>query len=194
MNILASIVCGLPCGRAGLNRLDPAFDSERTITMPPTPAEIAAILSTPEQAKQVLRLLPLGVLDALADAIPPVMQEALSALLAERVRAFLDDTDRELRDEAAYFTTIEEHGEATWSPFIAALSPREGIPTLGNAVTNVHACTTAEENLAAELTDPDLRSALRRLAELDPPDHEDVLRVHLRTGEVEHLRQASNCS
>ncbi|MFF5019045.1 hypothetical protein [Streptomyces sp. NPDC001165] len=162
--------------------------------MPPTPAEIAAILSTPEQAKHVLRLLPLSILDALADAIPPAAQEALSTLLVERVRAFLDDTGSRHQGEAAYFTTIEEYGEATWSPFIAALASGESLPALGHAVTSVHACTTAEEHLAAELTDPDLRSALRRLAELDPPDHEDVLRVHLRTGEVEHLRPESNRS
>ncbi|QDN54277.1 hypothetical protein [Streptomyces sp. S1D4-20] len=162
--------------------------------MLPTPAEIAAILSAPEPAKQVLRLLPLGVLDALADAIPPAAQAALSALLAERVRAFLDGTGSQHVSEAAYFTTTEEHGKATWSPFIAALAPSEGLPALGHALTSIHAYTTAETHLAAELSDPDLRSALSRLAELDPPDHEDVLRVHLRTSEVEHLRPWANRS
>jgi hypothetical protein len=168
------------------------LNQEEPFTMLPTPAEVAAILSSPEQAKQVLRLLSLGALDALADAIPPATQVALSALLAERVRAFLDGAGRQHLNGAAYFTTVEEHGEATWSPFIAALAPSEDRPTLGHATTSTQAYTTAEAHLAAELTDPDLRSALRRLADLDPPDHEDVLRVHLRTGEVEHLRQGRN--
>ncbi|MET9778598.1 hypothetical protein ABZ023_30840 [Streptomyces sp. NPDC006367] len=156
--------------------------------MLPTPAEVAAILSTPEQAKQVLRLLPLGALDALADAIPPAMQGALSALLAERVRAFLDDAGGQHMNGTAYFTTTEEYGESTWSPFIVALAASEDRPTLSRAATSTQSYTTEEARLAAELTDPDLRNALRRLAELDPPDHEDVLRVHLRTGDVEHLR------
>ena len=127
--------------------------------MRPTPAEVAAILSTPEQAKQVLSLLPLDVLDALADAIPSAAQRALAVLLVERVRAFLDDTDDQHESGSAYFTTTEEHGEATWNPFIDALSPCEG-----HTVTSTQTYTSVEVRLAAELTDPDLRSALRRLA------------------------------
>ncbi|MFJ2630308.1 hypothetical protein ACIO6T_45275 [Streptomyces sp. NPDC087532] len=157
--------------------------------MPPTAPDVAALLATPEQARQILAQLPLEALDALADAIPAAAQKALAAGLVERVRAFLDGTDSTQHNKVAYFTPTEEHGEATWSPFIDALSPSEGPAIPGHTVTNIQALTTAEAHLADELTDPDPRNTLRRLAEFDPPDDQDVLRVDLRTGEVDHLRK-----
>ncbi|MFF9819328.1 hypothetical protein [Streptomyces sp. NPDC014006] len=87
---------GIGGGHDSFSSLLSVAQHQRSAILPPTPAEAAAILSTPEKAKQVLRLLPLGVLDALADAILPITQEALSALLTERVRAFLDDTGSQL--------------------------------------------------------------------------------------------------
>lgn len=68
-----------------------------------------------------------------------------------------------------------------WSPFVAALSSTEDDPDLRHTRT-VMAVPVGEAALAEEVfADPELADALNPLAALDPPGHEDVLRIHLPT-------------
>ncbi|MGV4890794.1 hypothetical protein ACSR0Z_30260 (plasmid) [Streptomyces viridosporus] len=90
---------------------------------------------------------------------------------------------------AAYFTTTErrtaDSTQVGWSPFVAALASTEEIPDLRHTSTTATAVPIGEAARAEEVfADPELATALNRLAALDPPGHEDVLRVHLPTRQV----------
>ncbi|WP_236043876.1 hypothetical protein [Streptomyces pilosus] len=75
-----------------------------------------------------------------------------------------------------------------WSPFVAALTSTESIPDLRHTSTAATAVPIGEAAMAEEVfADPELAAALNRLAALDPPQHEDVLRVHLPTGQITRL-------
>jgi hypothetical protein len=93
---------------------------------------------------------------------------------------------------AAYFTTTERRAadgmHLGWSPFVAALSDSEGAPDLRPTRTTATAVPVGEAALAEEVfADPELVAALNRLTVLDPPDHGDVLRVHLPTRTVTRI-------
>jgi hypothetical protein len=150
--------------------------------------ELAASLAAPTAAtvRDALRSLTPAALDALAVEVVEATEEAWRQVVVSRVAAFAAAQPRGGRAPvAAYFTTIERMStdgmSIEWNPFMAALTTNEDIPDLRNTRTTVRVVRPPETALAQEIADPELVTALDRLALLDPPNHEDVLRVHLPT-------------
>ncbi|MGW5657193.1 hypothetical protein [Streptomyces humi] len=153
---------------------------------------LAGLLSEPANpdVREALYSMTPSALEALASEALTVTEEKWRKVVVEQVRAFAAEQPGDGRPVvAAYFTATEQRDEEgpfiTWSPFIAALSPTEEVPDLRHTATTA---TLVPVNEAAEVkehfADPELVQALDALAALDPPAHEDILRVHLPTRTV----------
>ncbi|MFD0069959.1 hypothetical protein ACFV99_26470 [Streptomyces sp. NPDC059944] len=159
-----------------------------------TPAELAALLSEPTSPllREAIRSLPLEPLEALVIEGLAATENALRQVVVDRVAAFVADQDEDgPAPVAAYFTTTERRTTegVTWSPFIAALASTEEMPDLRHTSTTVVSVPVGEAELTDALfADPELSHALTRLAAMDEPSHEDVLRVHLPTRRVTRVR------
>ncbi|MGW5136797.1 hypothetical protein [Streptomyces sp. NPDC004135] len=158
------------------------------------PTELAGLLAWPTKSlvRDALRRLAPRTLDALIIETLSATEEAWQQVVVDRVAAFAaEQTGDNPPAVAAYFTTIERTTEGLgvgWSPFIAALTSSEDIPDLRHTTTTVTAVPVGEAAMAEEIfADPELATALNRLAVLDPPGHEDILRVHLPTQQVTRL-------
>ncbi|MEH0433914.1 hypothetical protein QBB34_47995 [Streptomyces stelliscabiei] len=158
--------------------------------------ELAALLAEPTTPlmRAALRGLPPKTLDTLATVADQAAEQGWRQVVADRVRAFVDEQPGDgPQAVTAYFTTTEQRTgsgvSVGWSPFIAALAPTEEMPDLRHTETTaimvpVDEAVRAEEDFA----DPKLSEALIRLAALDPPEHADVLRVHLPTSRVTRVK------
>lgn len=159
------------------------------------PLELAELLTAPTEhpVRKALRELAPREPDALVIAALAATEEAWRQVLVSRVKAFAAGQPGDGRPAvAAYFTTTERRAadgmRLGWSPFVAALSDTEAIPDLRPTRTTVTAVPVGEAALAEEVfADPELTAALNRLAVLDPPDHGDILRVHLPTRAVTRI-------
>ncbi|MGW0094877.1 hypothetical protein ACWDWS_38750 [Streptomyces sp. NPDC003328] len=115
-------------------------------------------------------------------------------MAVDRVRAFVAEQPADGPPVlAAYFTTVEYRAAdgllLRWNPIVAALASTEDTRDLGHTHTTARAIGLGEPELAeADFADPELANALNRLAALDRPAHEDVLRVHLPTGRITRMR------
>ncbi|GJF26548.1 hypothetical protein [Streptomyces sp. HO565] len=158
--------------------------------------ELAELLTAPTEhpVREALRELAPRELDALVIEALAATEEAWRQVLVSRILAFAAGQPGEGHPPAvaAYFTTTER-GAADgmrlgWSPFVAALADTEAVPDLRPTRTTVTAVPVGEATLAEEVfADPELAAALNRLAALDPPDHGDILRVHLPTRAVTRI-------
>lgn len=159
------------------------------------PIELAGLLAAPTESpvRDALRRLAPRALDALTIEALSATEEAWRQVAVDRVAAFAaGQPDGGRPVVAAYFTTTErrtaEGMHVGWSPFVAALTSTEDIPDLRHASTTATAIPIGEAEMTEEvLADPELAAALNRLAAIDPPRHEDVLRVHLPTRQVTRL-------
>ncbi|GHB77594.1 hypothetical protein GCM10010377_79820 [Streptomyces viridiviolaceus] len=159
------------------------------------PLELAELLTAPTQhpVREALRELAPRELDALVIEALAATEEAWRQVVVSRVKAFTDGQPGDGRPAVAvYFTTTERRAadgmHLGWSPFIAALANTEAVPDLRPTRTTVTAAPVGEAAPAEEIfADPELAAALNRRAALDPPGHEDVLRVHLPTREVTRI-------
>ncbi|MCX4462472.1 hypothetical protein OOK58_00090 [Streptomyces sp. NBC_01728] len=154
------------------------------------PRELASALISPTTplVREALGHLPLESLEALTIEALPATEEGLRQVVVDRVIAFVaQQSEGGAAPVAAYFTPTERRAAegVTWSPFIAALASTEEVPDLRHTRTRAVAVPVREAELAeAEFADQELAAALHRLAAMDPPGHEDVLRVHLPTRQV----------
>ncbi|WP_438306580.1 hypothetical protein ACSHXN_43895 (plasmid) [Streptomyces sp. HUAS TT11] len=126
--------------------------------------------------RDALRLLHPKVLDALIIEALEATEEAWRQVAVDRVRAFVAEQPKDGPPMlAAYFTTVEHRAadglHLRWNPIVAALASTEDTPDLGHTHTAARAIGLGE-----------------RLAALDRPTHEDVLRVHLPTGRITRMR------
>ncbi|WP_406834805.1 hypothetical protein ACICHK_00085 [Streptomyces sp. AHU1] len=157
------------------------------------PPELAALLSEPTSPllREAIRSLPLDSLEALVIESLAATENALRQVVVDRVTAFVAEQEGDgPAPVAAYFTPTERRaaGGVTWSPFIAALASTEEMPDLRHTSTRVVSVPVGEAELADALfADPELAKALARLAAIDEPGHQDVLRVHLPTRQVTRL-------
>ncbi|MER6405865.1 hypothetical protein ABT269_20475 [Streptomyces viridosporus] len=158
------------------------------------PLELAGLLAAPTQppVRDALRRLAPKSLDALIIEALSATEEAWRQVVVDRVAAFADGQPGGRPVVAAYFTTTErrtaEGMHVGWSPFVAALASTEDIPDLRHTRTTATAVPIGEAAMTEEVfADPELAAALNRLAAIDPPRHEDVLRVHLPTRQVTRL-------
>ncbi|MFD5814677.1 hypothetical protein [Streptomyces sp. NPDC127038] len=158
-----------------------------------TPPELAALLSQPTSPllREAIRSLPLDSLEALVIESLTATENALQHVVVDRVAAFVAEQEGDAPTPvAAYFTPTERRAAEglTWSPFIAALASTEEVPDLRHASTRVVSVPVGESELTDALfADPELSKALTRLAAIDEPGHQDVLRVHLPTRQVTRL-------
>lgn len=158
--------------------------------------ELAALLTEPTTPlmRAALRSLPPKILQTLATVADQAAERAWRQVVADRVRAFAAEQPGDKPQAvAAYFTTTEQHTgsgmSVGWSPFIAALTPTEEMPDLRHTETTARMVPVGEAAEAEEdFADPKLSEALHRLAALDPPAHEDVLRIHLPTSRVTRMK------
>jgi hypothetical protein len=160
-----------------------------------TPDALAELLAAPTAplVRDALRRLPAKALDALAIETVEATEEAWGQVAIDRVMAFAAGQPDDGRPAvAAYFTTIEhvtaQGVHLEWNPFIAALSSSENVPDLRHTRTTVRVVPVGETTLAKEIADPELVLALDRLAVLDPPDHEDILRIHLPSRRITRVQ------
>ncbi|MEW2000824.1 hypothetical protein ACFWFH_34175 [Streptomyces coelicoflavus] len=159
------------------------------------PLELAELLTAPTEhpVREALRELAPRELDALVIEALAATEEAWRQVLVSRVKAFAAGQPGDGRPAvAAYFTTTERRAadgmRLGWSPFVTAFAATEAIPDLRPTRTTVTAVPVGEAALAEEIfADQELAAALNRLAALDPPDHGDILRVHLPTREVTRI-------
>jgi hypothetical protein len=158
------------------------------------PIELAELLDAPTKplVRDALRRLAPRTLDTLIIEAISATEEAWRQVVVDRVAAFAAEQPGDNPPAvAAYFAPIERPTESLgvgWSPFIAALTSSEDIPDLRHTTTTVTLVPVGEAAMAEEMfADPELAAALNRLAALDPPGHEDVLRVHLPTRQVTRL-------
>jgi hypothetical protein len=158
------------------------------------PIELAGLLAAPTEpaVRDALRRLAPRALDALTIEALSATEEAWRRVVVDRVAAFAAGQPGDRPVVAAYFTTTErrtaEGVHLGWSPFVAALASTEDIPDLRHTSTTATAVPIGEAEAAEEVfADPELAAALNRLAAIDPPRHEDVLRVHLPTRQVTRL-------
>ncbi|MEV5358177.1 hypothetical protein [Streptomyces sp. NPDC052693] len=155
--------------------------------------ELAGLLAAPTEQpmRDALRRMPPRSLDALIIEALAATEEAWRQVVVDRVAAFAAGQEGARPAAAAYFAPIERTTEGLgvgWSPFIAALTSSEDIPDLRHTTTTVTRVPVGEAAMTEEMfADPELAAALNRLAALDPPGHEDVLRVHLPTRQVTRL-------
>ncbi|MFI6340751.1 hypothetical protein [Streptomyces sp. NPDC050535] len=157
------------------------------------PRDLAAALATPTAplVREALTHLPLKSLEALTIEVLTVTEEKLRQAVVDRVIAFVTAEDEgAAAPVAAYFTPTERRaaGGLTWSPFIAALASTEDMPDLRHTRTSAVPVPAREAELTDTVfADQELAAALNRLAAVDPPGHEDVLRVHLPTRQVTRM-------
>ncbi|CAL9670658.1 hypothetical protein SUDANB15_07377 (plasmid) [Streptomyces sp. enrichment culture] len=158
------------------------------------PIKLAGLLAAPTESpvRDALRHLAPRALDALTIEALSATEEAWRRVTVDRVAAFAAGQPGDRPVVAAYFTTVErrtaEGMHVGWSPFIAALTSTEDIPDLRHTRTTATAVPIGEAEMAEEVfADPELAAALNRLAAIDPPRHEDILRVHLPTRQVARL-------
>jgi hypothetical protein len=158
------------------------------------PIELAGLLAAPTEppVRDALRRLAPRALDALTIEALSATEEAWRRVAVDRVAAFAAGQPGDRPVVAAYFTTTErrtaEGMHVGWNPFVAALASTEDIPDLRHTSTTATAVPIGEAEAAEEVfADPELAAALNRLAAIDPPRHEDVLRVHLPTRQVTRL-------
>ncbi|MEU9191320.1 hypothetical protein AB0D14_43955 [Streptomyces sp. NPDC048484] len=158
--------------------------------------ELAALLAEPTTplVRAALRGLPPKTLETLASVADQTAEQGWRQVVTDRVRAFADEQPGDgPQAVAAYFTTTEyptgSGMPVGWSPFIAALTPTEEMPDLRHTETTARMVPVGEAAEAEEdFADPKLAEALHRLAALDPPRHDDVLRVHLPTSRVTRVK------
>ncbi|MDG9709770.1 hypothetical protein [Streptomyces sp. DH10] len=158
--------------------------------------ELAALLAEPTtpQMRAALRGLPPKTLETLATVADQAAERGWQQVVVDRTRAFVAEQPGDgPQAVAAYFTTTEQPTgsgmSVGWSPFIAALAPTEEMPDLRHTETRARMVPVGEAARAEEdFADPRLAEALHRLAALDPPSHEEVLRVHLPTGRVTRVK------
>ncbi|WNZ06151.1 hypothetical protein [Streptomyces sp. 11x1] len=158
--------------------------------------ELAALLAEPTTPlmRAALRDLPPKTLETLATVADHAAERGWRQVVADRARAFADEQPGDgPQAVAAYFTTTEQRTgsgmSVGWSPFIAALAPTEEMPDLRHTETTARMVPVGEAARAEEdFADPKLSEALHRLAALDPPSHEDVLRVHLPSSRVTRMK------
>ncbi|MFE0725135.1 hypothetical protein PS783_37015 (plasmid) [Streptomyces enissocaesilis] len=160
------------------------------------PLELAELLAAPTQppVREALRELAPRELDTLVIEALAATEAAWRQVVVSRVKAFAAGQPGDGRPTvvAAYFTTTERRAAdgmyLGWSPFVAALSDSEDVPDLRPTRTTATAVPVGEAALTEEVfADPELAAALNRLTVLDPPDHGDVLRVHLPTRTVTRI-------
>ncbi|MEU0047271.1 hypothetical protein [Streptomyces werraensis] len=158
------------------------------------PIELAGLLAAPTESpvRDAPRRLAPRALDALTIEALSATEEAWRQVAVDRVAAFAAGQSGDRPVVAAYFTTAErrttEGMHVGWSPFVAALTSTEDIPDLRHTSTTATAIPVGEAEMTEEVfADPELAAALNRLAAIDPPRHEDVLRVHLSTRQVTRL-------
>ncbi|MFZ4246624.1 hypothetical protein ACOZDF_15090 [Streptomyces griseoincarnatus] len=156
------------------------------------PLDLAQMLAAPTDSpvRDTLRRLAPRSLDALIIEALSATEEAWRQVAVDRVLEFVAEQPGDGRPVvAAYFTTTERRTadgmHVGWSSFVAALASTEDVPDLRHTrTTAVGEAALAEEVFA----DPELTDALNRLAALDPPGHEDVLRIHLPTRQVTRVK------
>ncbi|MGV9895573.1 hypothetical protein [Streptomyces tendae] len=154
--------------------------------------ELTALLAEPTTplVRAALRGLPPKTLESLATVADQAAEQGWRQVVVDRVRAFAaEQPGGGPQPVTAYFTTTEQRTgsgvSVGWSPFIAALGPTEEMPDLRPTETTARMVPVGEADRTEEdFADPKLSEALHRLAALDPPAHEDVLRVHLPTSRV----------
>ncbi|MFC8372764.1 hypothetical protein ACFUIT_33205 [Streptomyces sp. NPDC057239] len=158
------------------------------------PIELAGLLATPTESpmRDALRRLAPRTLDALTIEALSATEEAWRRVVVDRVAAFAAGQPGDRPVVAAHFTTAKrrtaEGMHVGWSPFVAVLASTEEVPDLRHTSTTATAVPIGEAAMAEEVfADPELAAALNRLAAIDPPRHEDVLRVHLPTRQVTRL-------
>ncbi|MFE9769791.1 hypothetical protein ACFYPC_35605 [Streptomyces sp. NPDC005808] len=157
------------------------------------PRELTSALINPTTplVREALRHLPLKSLEALTIEALRATEEGAHQVVVDRVIAFASQQDEDgAAPVAAYFTPTERRtaNGLTWSPFIAALASTEEIPDLRHTHTTAVAVLVEEAELTdEEFADQELAAALNRIAAMDPPGHEDVLRVHLPTRQVTRM-------
>jgi hypothetical protein len=157
-----------------------------------TPSEMTALLAEPTTPLMhaALRGLSPKALETLATVADQAAKQGWRQVIVDRVRAFTDEQPGDAPQTAAAYFMTTEHRTADgmfvgWSPFIAALSPTEETPDLRHTETTARMVPVGEAASAEEgFADPKLTEALHRLAALDPPRHDDVLRDHLPTSRV----------
>ncbi|GHA51276.1 MULTISPECIES: hypothetical protein [Streptomyces] len=160
------------------------------------PLDLAQLLAAPTDppVRDALRRLAPRSLDALIIEALSATEEAWRQVAVDRVLEFVAEQPGDGRPVvAAYFTTTERRTadgmHVGWSPFVAALASTEDVPDLRHTRTTAVAVPVGEAALAEEVfADPELTDALNRLAALDPPGHEDVLRIHLPTRQVTRVK------
>jgi hypothetical protein len=152
----------------------------------------ALAVPTAPLVREALARLPLKSLESLTIEALNATEGKLRDVVVDRVAAF---AAQQVADGpspvAAYFTTIECRAMegVTWSPFVAALAATEEVPDLRHTRTQAIAVPVREAELTEKVfADKELVSALNRLAAIDPPDHGDVLRVHLPTRHITRVR------
>ncbi|MFF1276952.1 hypothetical protein ACFVZC_26615 [Streptomyces marokkonensis] len=158
------------------------------------PIKLAGLLAAPTESpvRDALRRLAPGALDALIIEALSATEEAWRRVVVDRVAPFAAGQPGDRPVLAAYFTTTErrtaEGMHVGWSPFDAALASTKDIPDLRHTSSTATAVPIGEAEMTEEVfADPELAAALNRLAAIDPPRHEDVLRVHLPTRQVARL-------
>lgn len=160
------------------------------------PLDLAELLAAPTEppVRDALRRLTPRPLDALIIEALSVTEEGWRQVVVDRVLEFVAEQPGNGRPVvAAYFTTTERRTadgmHVGWSPFVAALASTGDVPDLRHTRTTAMAVPVGEAALAQEVfADPELADALNRLAALDPPGHEDVLRIHLPTRQVTRVK------
>ncbi|MFE7077116.1 hypothetical protein ACFU96_44230 [Streptomyces sp. NPDC057620] len=154
--------------------------------------ELAAVLSTSTSplVREALSRLSLVSLEALTVEALTATEERLRQAVVDRVIALAAQSGKDgAAPVAAYFTATERESAqgCTWSPFIAALTSTEEAPDLRHTRTTAVAVPAGSARAPQRLADPALTFLLTRLAAVDPPGHEDVLRVHLLTRQVTRM-------
>ncbi|MDQ1051767.1 hypothetical protein [Streptomyces sp. V4I2] len=152
--------------------------------------DLASALATPTAplVREALTRLTLKSLESLTIESLTATEEKLREVVVDRVAAFAAQQSEDApAPVAAYFTPTERRAAqgVTWNPFIAALTTTEETPDLRHTHTRAVRVPVREAELTDTLfADRELASALNRLAAIDPPELEDVLRVHLPTRQV----------
>ncbi|MGW4951471.1 hypothetical protein [Streptomyces parvulus] len=160
------------------------------------PEALAAHLADPTTPlmRAALREMPPKVLETLATVADQAAERAWRRVVVDRVRVLAEaQSDEGPPVVAAYFTARGQRPDSGlsvgWDPFVAALVPSEEMPDLRHTETTARAVPVGEAVRAEEdFADPKLTEALRRLAALDPPEHADILRVHLPTSRVTRIQ------
>ncbi|MFF1517089.1 hypothetical protein [Streptomyces sp. NPDC058305] len=156
--------------------------------------DLVAALAVPTapQVREALARLSLPSLESLTIEALNATEGKLRDLVVDRVVAFVAQEGADgPAPVAAYFRATERRAMEgmTWSPSVAALAATEEVPDLRYTRTQAIVVPVGEAELAENVfSDHELASALNRLAAIDPPDHGDVLRVHLPTRQISRVR------